>query len=514
MVKWTGLSCRIGKYLSFIRWNWSIFNGSVTFKIFANTLEGTYDKINFDFYCVFLNEFLFNFVFCHFQLLFLSLDDVRNIKITKVVILMPIRRFISQAIARGPYSSIEQMVAILVFTIPLCLMFWPGGIWIVQSALVLVWFWALDRSQSSYVQAVSRFRQIDLSKYFFAVVIAYFIWSVITIVFLHSELQSIDNALIFLLWCLIAPVLLDLKINSASFGYGSFFALILALLLALTQFYLFNLDRAFGLYGQGRTGSGAIKFGNMALLLGVLAFLLLHQSSRLKLLGKISAFLGMLICLYASSRGGVLAIGLCLLVWQVNIHTDRFHGFKLFLLMMVAVLVLYGLNEIMDNYLLQRVKITKGEIDSIFALNFSSSMGIRIHLWYAAILMFMEHPLFGVGLNNFGKALKDIKQMHVISDESVNYAHAHNEFLCALATGGLVGCVLTVLLFIIPLKYFRRDYQQNEWAKAGFWSVCLMSFFALTDCIFDRRMTVMAFILLISICMAGNMNHKVIKTVC
>jgi hypothetical protein len=104
-------------------------------------------------------------------------------------------------------------------------------------------------------------------------------------------------------------------------------------------------------------------------------------------------------------------------------------------------------------------------------------------------------------------------KQHVVPKSIIKYSHAHNEYLCALATGGIVGFVITLFLFFLPMSFLKTHYHESVWGKLGFWGVCLISFFALTDCIFDRRMTVMTFAVLISICISGSMakNNTNIK---
>lgn len=135
-------------------------------------------------------------------------------------------------------------------------------------------------------------------------------------------------------------------------------------------------------------------------------------------------------------------------------------------------------------------------------------------MWKAAILIFKEHPILGVGLNNYDDALLALYKKGLVSKLVIIFSHAHNEYICVLATGGVLGFFMTIFMLGVPANYFRRYCQQTVWAAVGFWGISLMAGFALTDCIFDRRMTVIMFILLITICMAGCMqeNNQTIST--
>ena len=114
----------------------------------------------------------------------------------------------------------------------------------------------------------------------------------------------------------------------------------------------------------------------------------------------------------------------------------------------------------------------------------------------------------GVGLNNFKKSISALAEQNLISENAASYAHAHNEYLCSLATGGIPGFIVTSLLFFLPLFIFKRKYSTSIWARYGFWGVCLMSLFALTDCMFDRQMTVLALVITVSISLAGIISQE------
>ncbi len=398
-------------------------------------------------------------------------------------------------------------------SMPFFLLLWPGGIWGVLVLLLIMWWKFSDHHRQHYVEAVKLLWHSALHRYFFWVVLAYLAWAITDTLILKSSLNSIDNPVIFLLWCLTIPLIQRLIPQPVLLGYSFLLVLSFALVIALVQFHFFNLNRAFGLYGNGLTGSGAIKFGDMALMFGVMTLILLFDQ-KFKFLGLLGLLLGLLICAYASSRGGIFAMILALLVWRMIERDGSRVGMKTLGLLSIICLGVYGLNLLMGNSLLTRLLETKAEVENISAFKFSSPMGIRLNLWYLALIMFSENPWLGVGLNNFDNALKTLSQYNSVSDEALRYAHAHNEYLCALATGGIVGFIITILLFILPIRIFWQDYYESVWAKAGFWSVCLMSFFALTDCVFDRRMTVMAYIVLVSVCMAGVQEMKKLKNLC
>ncbi|MEQ1636857.1 MAG: O-antigen ligase family protein [Methylococcales bacterium] len=404
-----------------------------------------------------------------------------------------------------PQLLIDRLFKVLLASLPISLLVWMPGVWISFFGIIVLFF--IDSSEDVYCsKGVKALYGLRVYRELFLIYGGYLFLSILSILFLNSHLKSIDNAVIFLAWLALSPLMVLFKPNAQLFGYGCLIAVSMALVIALIQYHFLNEPRAFGLYGKGANGSGAIKFADIALLLGTLALVLLSGRKE-KYLGGIGFGFGLMVCLYASSRGTLLAALFCGVVWWF-FKTQRLSWRRLIIKLLLLVLVCFALNSLMQDELLSRVYETGLEITGLSNNQWDTPMGIRVQLWIAALAIFSEYPLFGVGLNNFEDAIVVLNQQNLISDVAVRYAHAHNEYLCALATGGGIGFCVTLFLFILPLKLFKRDYYVTLWAKAGFWGMCLMSFFALTDCIFDRRMSVIAFIMVISICMAGNLAQK------
>jgi O-antigen ligase len=81
-------------------------------------------------------------------------------------------------------------------------------------------------------------------------------------------------------------------------------------------------------------------------------------------------------------------------------------------------------------------------------LNLSSGTSfIRVQLWRSALKMFADHPILGVGLDNFLYAYRG-KYILPEAWEEPNLPHAHNIFLDALTRLGLLGLIVFTTLFI------------------------------------------------------------------
>lgn len=140
------------------------------------------------------------------------------------------------------------------------------------------------------------------------------------------------------------------------------------------------------------------------------------------------AGLGFFGLLSSGSRGGLLGVGVALLLLLVIGRPNRLIQSSLMIAFLCGVLAIFTLNLLP----LQRM----GLLDDY-------TIQGRLTLYGAAILLFWQHPVIGVGLTNFGELLP-----RVIDWNYENLA-AHNTYLQVLAEGGVIG----FLLFFIPLFY-------------------------------------------------------------
>lgn len=89
---------------------------------------------------------------------------------------------------------------------------------------------------------------------------------------------------------------------------------------------------------------------------------------------------------------------------------------------------------------------------------YKESVSVRGYYWRAAIEMFKENPLFGVGLDNYGGFFKQYRESAYVIKYGfdITSSNAHNVILQLFSTGGLfVGvsyCALLIFTIFIGLK--------------------------------------------------------------
>jgi putative inorganic carbon (HCO3(-)) transporter len=77
----------------------------------------------------------------------------------------------------------------------------------------------------------------------------------------------------------------------------------------------------------------------------------------------------------------------------------------------------------------------------------------RVPIWAAAWAMFIQHPIFGIGVNNFGFLIQDYN-----ADLDVN--QAHNLFLNIAAERGILGIVTFLFVAVMSFRALRAAWRK------------------------------------------------------
>jgi len=105
-----------------------------------------------------------------------------------------------------------------------------------------------------------------------------------------------------------------------------------------------------------------------------------------------------------------------------------------------------------------------------------AGIDLRLSEWHKGWLMFLDAPIFGVGIGNYGWhsfLMQSAPDFAVIRKDEL-YAHSHNLFVQVLAELGGIGFLILLLLIAGWLKQYFRN-----WLKPSHWLIgtCLLVLF-------------------------------------
>jgi len=287
-------------------------------------------------------------------------------------------------------------------------------------------------------------------------------------------------------------------------------------------------DLVFDDFREGYTGRASgvthpIIFGDLALLVGALSMAGMgwfYNRSRWQIvLPLVAMCLGILASILSASRGGWVAIPVfvAILVWASSEHLSR----KLQLLGVSALLVI-----LLAGYLIpqtgMRQKI-QSTIENVHAYTQSevtdsrraTSIGSRFEMWQASWQIFLQHPLKGVGWGGYQHNAQLLVDKGLRNPAAASYPHPHNQFLAALANGGMLGALAIGLLFYLPTRTFirvmrspDRSSEARRMALAGLLLMVVFAVFNLSESFLERSRTVAFFIFYLAVFMAGIREDK------
>lgn len=207
----------------------------------------------------------------------------------------------------------------------------------------------------------------------------------------------------------------------------------------------------------GNYYTNPIPFGDIALLLGFLAVTTIQIEERnnffIFLLRIFALMCGIYISYKSGSRGGWIAIPILIgivVMQNRDILTKRFF----YLLAMIITLTLLYIFS--SHYAIHRIDDIFTNISSFFAGNADTSIGLRLSLWRASIILFIDNPLYGVGKGHLEPALNMLAKSGFLIPQAVNQ-HAHSDFFSIMAEMGSVGILCLLLLYFGITFYFWKS---------------------------------------------------------
>lgn len=272
--------------------------------------------------------------------------------------------------------------------------------------------------------------------------------------------KTLDRFSLFILVLPVMVLLLNVSGRKEWLWYGVVIGAMSGFSLALYERLVLGLGRA-------RGSENAILFGNMSMLLGFLsltaaAYFFYQKRFFWLVLALTGGVCGIGGSVLSGSRGGWIAAPLLIffLLWMYRNLLGRKLLSKVVLVMflMVSVVVVVPQTGVQARIGLAVSNITH----YVNNTEKETSVGLRFDMWKAALYMFQQNPIIGVGESQVKTIKKNLADTGSVRQRIVPYHHAHNEFLDAASKRGVVGVFFILVLYLVPLKLFMKKVRQNE----------------------------------------------------
>ncbi|MYM35774.1 glycosyl transferase family 9 [Duganella sp. FT94W] len=400
----------------------------------------------------------------------------------------------------------SPLSSILLFALPALALTSKSGLGLVQFLILLVFLRYLPAVVRAHLQQWGELREVTLA--FFL----YFLISLLRLVLDHQPLRTLDGPARLLLGLSCIGVMYFLRPRIRYFWLGLCITTMVSAAVASWQVFSGEMTRAVGFTHH------EITFGDLALASGLMAACGLavfrdHRLDKLKWLPVAALVSGLLASVLSGARGSWLALPLPLVLVPLLTYGRRLYGRRIYTILALVLATMVLACVIPATGVARHAELVYSDMQAYLNGGIAStSVSIRLELWRAAWMMFVEHPWLGVGRDNFDAALHALAAAGRLQPSpALTFSSAQNDLLHCLATGGLLDASLLLMMYLAPLRYFtselrRPDQGQHSLALAGLVLVTAFIGFGLTEAMFWLMMPKVFYVMmvcsLIGLCLA------------
>ena len=304
------------------------------------------------------------------------------------------------------------------------------------------------------------------------------------------------------------PVFLMVRrfgLSRGAIKWGVFVGAVVAGLWAFYQKQHLGISRAFG-----GTSSNVHVFGDISLVLGFMSVALFQpdwsKDWRWGCVVLVSFSLGVFGSLASGTKGGWISAPILLWV-MVDLLRHPTYTKRLMLLAIGAA------GAILIWYFSPFIQVRLGNMSLAMATYFDTgqvtdgSVSIRLALWHTAILIFMDNPLLGTGIDSFNIAKLPYLDQNVVP-QIIGSFDPHSQFFNALYELGIFGPIPIYAIYGAFIFQCHQSFGQNKaFSTAGLFLALGFIDFGLVEVIWNIN-NAGVFFTLMMVLIAGQLSHQ------
>jgi O-antigen ligase len=226
-------------------------------------------------------------------------------------------------------------------------------------------------------------------------------------------------------------------------------------------------------------GVNPMRYGAVALILSCFVinywFTSNSKNYAAKLFLVVAVFMGLIGCALTQTRGVWLALPLLVLLYGYYAYKSGDKRYLIAILFGGGLFLGLGLQA---DFIQKRINETTNNIELYQNGNGNSSLGARLDMYKASLILTAERPVWGHGLGVFREKSKELRDSGALGQnvrtEVGTRKTPHNEFFQALVERGSIGLIVTILLFAVPGFIFYRAVKSKS-ENITFYGLCGLS---------------------------------------
>jgi len=400
------------------------------------------------------------------------------------------------------FSAIFISLSLIIYPATVLLVPMVNGLILVLFALIGLVYLFLHRRAS--MQASKN----EAALYFS--VSLFFATSLLITVISGFEYKAIGK---YLHLVLVIPIYIYLRHSGVKLfyiWYGLVIGAVVASGVAIYEVVFLNQSRA-------RSLTHPIIFGNLALVMGCMSLASMgwfkQRSNWQVILPVLAALCGVLASLLSGSRGGWIALPFIMLVFFLYIKS-RFSIKQVVISMVLSITamgVVYVVPQTQVKFQVDRTLTSLQQYagSDIQSINRTTSVGARLEMWQASWRIFRDNPFIGVGWGHYKKQAQQQVDDGIRNKMAAEYDHPHSEYFATLASAGIIGIIVLLILFLTPIWLFIQFIKHGKVADskrlalAGLVLIVAYIVFGISESMLMRSRSVNFFTFYLAVIMAA-----------
>ena len=329
------------------------------------------------------------------------------------------------------------------------------------SIIVFLWVFILFAFGKLYLKKITPQMKI----FFLLFLISFFI----SLLFANNKNASLHWFLIFsqyLIFFIGFASVLSLKLLERIF-YSFLIPFTASILIGFKNILLFGSgSRLSGFVGNSNIYGAYLAFN----LLMIIYLISTSHNKYLSIFLFIMLFAGSINIVFTFSRGAQLGyiVSLMTYLFLKNLHRKKIILILFTFFFIFLVLLIIAFPNLFHRY--TNIKVDNMEYSEID----------RLSLYFSGIKLFLNKPIYGIGVNNFHFEYEKYHFLNTVLKNKVNvHFHPHNIFINVLANQGIIGFLVYLYFFYIFMKFVffnKNKIHLND--KISEMRIFVISFFA------------------------------------